>query len=72
MKVTLPIPYLTLPYIAPPSFLLLLLPYSSHAAGSVRDSNAGLLGRQHDIDGFLVGGASLKPEFIAIANARAQ
>ena len=28
-------------------------------------------GTQPDIDGFLVGGASLKPEFVNIVNARA-
>jgi triosephosphate isomerase len=36
----------------------------------VRDNNAVSLAQQGDIDGFLVGGASLKPEFIAIINAR--
>jgi triosephosphate isomerase (TIM) len=39
--------------------------------GSVTGSNAKELGSQPDIDGFLVGGASLKPEFIDICNARA-
>ena len=29
-----------------------------------------LIGAQQDIDGFLVGGASLKPEFVDIINAR--
>jgi len=36
--------------------------------GSVTASNAKELGSQADIDGFLVGGASLKPEFIDIIN----
>ena len=28
------------------------------------------IAKQQDVDGFLVGGASLKPEFIEIINAR--
>ena len=36
--------------------------------GSVTAGNAKELGAQADIDGFLVGGASLKPEFIDIIN----
>lgn len=38
--------------------------------GSVTGANAKELGSQPDIDGFLVGGASLKPEFVNIVNAR--
>ena len=38
--------------------------------GSVTGSNAKELAAKPDIDGFLVGGASLKPEFIAICNAK--
>lgn len=38
--------------------------------GSVTGGNCVELGTQKDIDGFLVGGASLKPEFRAIVNAR--
>ena len=38
--------------------------------GSVTGANAKELGSQGDIDGFLVGGASLKPEFVQIVNAR--
>ena len=38
--------------------------------GSVTGANAAELASQPDIDGFLVGGASLKPEFIQICNAR--
>jgi triosephosphate isomerase (TIM) len=37
--------------------------------GSVTDENSGELGRQGDIDGFLVGGASLKPGFAKIVDA---
>lgn len=38
--------------------------------GSVNDGNANELAGQEDIDGFLVGGASLKgPAFVTIANA---
>lgn len=38
--------------------------------GSVTAANCKELASQPDIDGFLVGGASLKPEFIEIINAR--
>eukprot|EP00823_Brevimastigomonas_motovehiculus_P000183 TRINITY_DN10297_c0_g1_i1.p1 TRINITY_DN10297_c0_g1~~TRINITY_DN10297_c0_g1_i1.p1 ORF type:complete len:267 (+),score=56.45 TRINITY_DN10297_c0_g1_i1:27-827(+) len=37
--------------------------------GSVTKANAKELGTRDDVDGFLVGGASLKPEFIDIINA---
>lgn len=38
--------------------------------GSVTGANAKDLAKKPDIDGFLVGGASLKPEFVQIVNAR--
>ena len=38
--------------------------------GSVTGANAAELAKEADIDGFLVGGASLKPEFVQIINAR--
>ncbi len=38
--------------------------------GSVSGANCKDLALQPDIDGFLVGGASLKPEFVSICNAR--
>jgi len=38
--------------------------------GSVSADNCKELGKQPDIDGFLVGGAALKPDFITIINAR--
>lgn len=38
--------------------------------GSVTAQNAKDLGSQPDVDGFLVGGASLKPDFVTIINAR--
>ncbi|KRY51436.1 Triosephosphate isomerase [Trichinella britovi] len=38
--------------------------------GSVTGDNCRALGKQSDIDGFLVGGASLKPEFLKIIEAR--
>jgi len=38
--------------------------------GSVTAENANELGKKGDIDGFLVGGASLKPDFVKIINAR--
>jgi triosephosphate isomerase len=37
--------------------------------GSVTAANCGALATQADIDGFLVGGASLKPEFLDIIRA---
>lgn len=38
--------------------------------GSVTASNCRELAKESDIDGFLVGGASLKPEFVDIVNAK--
>jgi len=38
--------------------------------GSVSEKNCKDLARQDDIDGFLVGGASLKPAFTDIINAK--
>jgi len=38
--------------------------------GSVTGKNCKELASQKDVDGFLVGGASLKPEFVEIINAR--
>ncbi|KAF8266259.1 Triosephosphate isomerase [Lactarius quietus] len=38
--------------------------------GSVTAANCKELATQPDVDGFLVGGASLKPEFVDIVNAR--
>lgn len=38
--------------------------------GSVTAENCVELGKQPDIDGFLVGGASLKPDFVKIIHAR--
>jgi triosephosphate isomerase len=40
--------------------------------GSVNEKNSGELSKQPDIDGFLVGGASLKPAFIDIVNSKKQ
>ena len=37
--------------------------------GSVKATNCTDLASMQDVDGFLVGGASLKPEFINIINA---
>ncbi|KAF9410304.1 triosephosphate isomerase [Podila epigama] len=39
--------------------------------GSVNGTNAETLAKEDDVDGFLVGGASLKPEFITVCNANA-
>ncbi|KKK19903.1 hypothetical protein P175DRAFT_0498725 [Aspergillus ochraceoroseus IBT 24754] len=38
--------------------------------GSVSEKNCRELAKQEDVDGFLVGGASLKPAFVDIINAR--
>ena len=38
--------------------------------GSVNAKNCQELAKEADVDGFLVGGASLKPEFVQIINAR--
>ena len=38
--------------------------------GSVNAKNCRDLAAQPDVDGFLVGGASLKPEFSDVINAR--
>jgi triosephosphate isomerase len=38
--------------------------------GSVNEKNCQDLSKQEDIDGFLVGGASLKPAFVDIINSR--
>lgn len=38
--------------------------------GSVTAPNSGELALKPDVDGFLVGGASLKPDFEQIMNAR--
>lgn len=38
--------------------------------GSVTAANCKELAKEKDIDGFLVGGASLKPDFIDIVNAK--
>ncbi|KAJ2903670.1 hypothetical protein MKZ38_009509 [Zalerion maritima] len=38
--------------------------------GSVNEKNCGELSKQPDIDGFLVGGASLKPAFVDIINCQ--
>lgn len=40
--------------------------------GSVTGDNCRNLSKQADIDGFLVGGASLKPDFIKIINCRSE
>ncbi|KTF87625.1 hypothetical protein cypCar_00035444 [Cyprinus carpio] len=44
--------------------------YFSKMKGSVTGGNCKELAAQPDVDGFLVGGASLKPEFVDIINAR--
>lgn len=42
------------------------------SSGSVNAGNCESLAAMSDIDGFLVGGASLKPDFVKIINARSQ
>lgn len=51
-------------------FLPLSALFSLPLAGSVTGANCKELASQHDVDGFLVGGASLKPEFLDIINAK--
>ena len=41
-----------------------------NSAGSVTSVNCKSLASKPDVDGFLVGGASLKPDFVQIVNAR--
>ena len=41
-------------------------------SGSVNAGNCASLAAMSDIDGFLVGGASLKPDFVQIVNAIGQ
>lgn len=41
------------------------------SSGSVTGATCKELAAQKDVDGFLVGGASLKPEFVDIINAKA-
>ena len=56
-----------------PLILTLHDPYNKACnmfSGSVSAGNCRELATQGDIDGFLVGGASLKPDFINIINAR--
>lgn len=43
----------------------------SYTSGSVTGGTCKELAAQKDVDGFLVGGASLKPEFVDIINAKA-
>ena len=38
--------------------------------GSVSAANCQELSKENDVDGFLVGGASLKPDFVAICSAK--
>lgn len=42
----------------------------THTQGSVNAGNCNSLAAQADVDGFLVGGASLKPDFVKIVNAQ--
>jgi triosephosphate isomerase len=42
---------------------------SVHFIGSVNEKNCKELAHQPNVDGFLVGGASLKDEFLAIIDA---
>lgn len=53
--------------------VVLFIPLTSWLffSGSVTGGTCKELASQKDVDGFLVGGASLKPEFIDIINAKA-
>ena len=41
----------------------------SFPSGSVNAANCNDLAKEADVDGFLVGGASLKPDFLTICSA---
>jgi Triosephosphate isomerase len=43
-----------------------------YSLSTLQGSNASVLASQADVDGFLVGGASLKPEFVSIIKAAAK
>ena len=49
---------------------VVLICSSCRVSGSVNAKNCRELASEADVDGFLVGGASLKPEFAQIVNAR--
>ena len=51
---------------------MILATATVHNTGSVNAGNYESLAAMSDIDGFLVGGASLKPDFVKIVNAHGQ
>ena len=60
-----------MPSIHPATFKWInLIVLSFPTLGSVNAKNCRELATKPDVDGFLVGGASLKPEFVDIVNAR--
>uniref|UniRef100_A0A669B0L4 Triosephosphate isomerase n=1 Tax=Oreochromis niloticus TaxID=8128 RepID=A0A669B0L4_ORENI len=56
---------------ASPQSVLCWVAHRFFSSGSVTGGTCKELASQKDVDGFLVGGASLKPEFIDIINAKA-
>ena len=50
--------------------LIKFIKHVSYFLGSVNAKNCRELATKSDVDGFLVGGASLKPEFIEIINSK--
>ena len=52
------------------AWLLKCFIFVNICTGSVNAKNCKELAKEGDVDGFLVGGASLKPEFVQIINAR--
>ena len=52
--------------------ILLILKIELFIVGSVNAANCQALAAMPDIDGFLVGGASLKPEFLNIINSNSK
>ena len=47
-----------------------IIPHTHTHTGSVKANNCTTLAMQADVDGFLVGGASLTPDFVKIVNAK--
>ena len=44
--------------------------FVSDPCSAFQPENCDEIGQQEDVDGFLVGGASLKPDFVKIINAK--
>ena len=51
-------------------YYILMTFFFKTSTGSVNSGNCVDLAAKKDVDGFLVGGASLKPDFVTIINSR--